>query len=138
MTVREIREKYGLTQNQLSRITGIPVRTIGNWETGSRQPASYIPDMIQAMIEQKKEDYDMANFDLGLAKVKARERSEGAQADYLVYLRKNGIDWKDDSNPYVQNFNELWDMNPRIDKCENEDDINAILARISALRDLVK
>lgn len=137
MNIKEIREHYGLTQNQLANITGIPARTIGNWETGSRQPADYMPDLIQAMIEQKKEE-NMGTFDLGLAKVRTRERAEGAQADYLVYFRKNGIDWNDESNPYVQNFLELWDMNPRIDKCRTEDDINAVLDRIIELRDLVK
>ena len=75
----------------------------------------------------------MGTFDLGLAKVRARERAEGAQADYLVYFRKNGIDWNDESNPYVQNFNELWDMNPRIDKCRTEDDINAVLRSLCHL-----
>ena len=77
MNIKEIRERYGLTQNQLANITGIPARTIGNWETGSRQPADYMPDLIQAMIEQKKED-NMGSFDLGLAKCRARERAEGA------------------------------------------------------------
>ncbi len=137
MNIKEIRERYGLTQNQLANITGIPARTIGNWETGSRQPADYMPDLIVAMIEQKKGD-NMGAFDLGLAKCRAREHAEGAQADYLVYFRKNNIDWNDESNPYAQNFNELWDMNPRIDKCRTEDDINAVLDRIIALRDLVK
>lgn len=72
MNIKEIREHYGLTQNQLANITGIPARTIGNWETGTRQPADYMPDLIVAMIEQKKED-NMGAFDLGLAKCRAKQ-----------------------------------------------------------------
>ena len=137
MTIKEIREHYGLTQNQLANITGIPARTIGNWETGSRQPADYMPDLIVAMIEQKKED-NMGAFDLGLAKCRAREFAEGVHAEYLRYLRKNSIDWDDESNPYVQNSDELWEMNTKIDKCKTEDDINAVLDRITVLRAMVK
>lgn len=138
MTIKEIREHYGLTQNQLANITGIPARTIGNWETGSRQPADYMPDLIVAMIEQKKEDGNMGNFDAGLALCRARDRAEGAQADYLFYFKKNNIDWNDESNPYVQNFMELGNMKSRIYKCKTEDDFNAVFDRIAELRALVK
>ncbi|MEE3404805.1 MAG: helix-turn-helix domain-containing protein [Acutalibacteraceae bacterium] len=137
MNIKEIREHYDLTQNQLANITGIPARTIGNWETGSRQPADYMPDLILAMIEQKKED-NMGAFDLGLAKCRAREFAEGVHGAYWSYMKANGIDWKDDTNQYVINADELWNMARRIDKCKTEDDINAVLDRITELRDLIK
>lgn len=80
----------------------------------------------------------MGAFDLGLAKCRAREFAEGVHAEYLRYLRKNSIDWNDESNPYVQNSDELWEMNTKIDKCKTEDDINAVLDRITVLRAMVK
>lgn len=51
MTIKEIRSHYKLTQRQLSDITGIPLRTIENWESGSRSPSPYIPDLVQAKVE---------------------------------------------------------------------------------------
>ena len=52
MTIKEIRERYNLTQEKLSELTGIPKRTIENWESGNRKPADYIPGLIQARLEQ--------------------------------------------------------------------------------------
>ena len=80
----------------------------------------------------------MGNFDLGLAKCRAREFAEGVHAEYLRYLKKNSIDRNDESNPYVQNSDELWEMNTIIDKCKTEDDFNAVFDRIAELRALVK
>ena len=48
MTIREIRTKYNLTQAALSKITGIPLRTIENWDSGSRKHPPYIPDLVEA------------------------------------------------------------------------------------------
>lgn len=51
MEIKDIRKKYNLTQKQLSELTGIPKRTIGNWEIGIRSVKDYIPDLIEAKIE---------------------------------------------------------------------------------------
>ena len=80
----------------------------------------------------------METFDLGLAKCRARERAEGAGGDYWEFFKANAIDWKDKTNPLVANAFELWHMREKIDKCETEDDINAVLERIAELRQLVK
>lgn len=50
-TVRSIREKYQLTQQKLSEVTGIPKRTIENWESGKRTPPSYLPLLIEAKVQ---------------------------------------------------------------------------------------
>jgi DNA-binding transcriptional regulator YiaG len=41
------RRKYNLTQAQLCRITGIPTRTIQNWESGQRKCPDYVLDLIE-------------------------------------------------------------------------------------------
>ncbi|MBP0973366.1 MAG: hypothetical protein J5851_05600 [Oscillospiraceae bacterium] len=80
----------------------------------------------------------MENFDLGLAKCRARDFAEGVHGEYWEYFKANGIDWKDETDPLVANASELWNMARKIDKCETEDDINAVLERIKELRKLVK
>lgn len=50
MTIKEIREKYHLTQAMLSQITGIPLRSIENWESGCRKHPPYIPDLVEAKV----------------------------------------------------------------------------------------
>lgn len=53
MTIKETRIKYGLTQEQVSKLTGVPKRSIENWEAGVRKCPDYVTKMVVSMIEQK-------------------------------------------------------------------------------------
>lgn len=46
MSIKEERLKAGLTQRQMSDILEIPLRTIGNWEDGSRKCPPYVERLI--------------------------------------------------------------------------------------------
>ena len=46
------RIKNGLTQEQLSNMTGVPVRTIQNWESGIRKCPGYVEKMILDKLNQ--------------------------------------------------------------------------------------
>ena len=50
--MKELRKKYGLTQKGLSEITGIPYRTIQNWEGGQRKCPPYILDLVAFKLSQ--------------------------------------------------------------------------------------
>ena len=52
MTIKEARQAAGLTQAEMSKLFEIPKRTIENWETGTRKPASYIDKLIIEKFEQ--------------------------------------------------------------------------------------
>lgn len=54
MTIREIRQAAGMTQQEFAACTGIPKRTIENWEEGHRAPPEYLPKMIIAYLNQTK------------------------------------------------------------------------------------
>lgn len=51
--IKKIRIEYKLTQKRLSEITGIPKRTIEDWELFKRIPAPYMPDLIRSKIEKE-------------------------------------------------------------------------------------
>ena len=76
----------------------------------------------------------MANFDLGLAKCYAKERTEGAIADYVIYGRFHKIDLSDETTEIGKNFDELWNMHTFIGKCTTEEEINKYLERIAELK----
>lgn len=140
MTIKDIRKKYNLTQTQLSELTGIPKRTIENWESGSRAAKDYIPDLIEAKIEMliKNGGNDMANFNLGLEVCRVRERAVGAEGIYYRYIRKNNIDFYDRENIYVKNLYELQEIGTiGADKCNTKKDTTALINRIAELRKLV-
>ena len=50
MTIKEMRQRTGLSQAQFAKKFKIPVRTLQNWEIGKAQPAPYIPDMIETIL----------------------------------------------------------------------------------------
>lgn len=52
MTIREIREKTGLSQARFGERYGIPTRTIENWETGARVPPQYVVELLRRVVEE--------------------------------------------------------------------------------------
>ena len=54
MTVKELREKTGMSQNQFAEYLEIPAATIRNWEQGRRTPPDYVITLISKVIEGDK------------------------------------------------------------------------------------
>lgn len=46
MEIKEIREKYGISQAKLSKMVGISEWTIKRWEQGKRECLPYIANLI--------------------------------------------------------------------------------------------
>ena len=44
--IKEARLAAGLTQKSMSEQTGIPMRTIGDWETGHRRPSDWVAALV--------------------------------------------------------------------------------------------
>ncbi len=57
--IRELRESVGENRSEFSKHTGIPVRTLEDWEAGRRTPPEYIPRMIAYQLELEKLKKDM-------------------------------------------------------------------------------
>lgn len=54
--IKETRKKYKLTQKQLSEMTGIPMRTVQNWETGKRSCPEYTEKLIEYYVRRTMEE----------------------------------------------------------------------------------
>ena len=52
MNIKDLRQQTGLTQQQLAALTGIPKRSIENWESGQRTPPEYIPRLLAAFLRE--------------------------------------------------------------------------------------
>ena len=46
MTITDLRTAAGLTRPALSRLTGIPLRTLEDWESGRRSPAPWVVELL--------------------------------------------------------------------------------------------
>ena len=51
MKIKEICEKYHLSQTALAKRFGIPLRTVQNWHSGVRPTPAYIVRMIDELLE---------------------------------------------------------------------------------------
>lgn len=52
--IKALRESVGENRSDFSKHTGIPVRTIEDWESGRRTPPKYIPRLIAYQLEYEK------------------------------------------------------------------------------------
>ncbi len=52
--IRELRESVGENRSEFSKHTGIPVRTIEDWESGRRTPPEYLPRLLAYQLEYEK------------------------------------------------------------------------------------
>lgn len=52
--ITELRESVGENRKEFSLHTGIPVRTLEDWEAGRRTPPEYIPRLIAYQLEYEK------------------------------------------------------------------------------------
>ena len=52
--IRELRESTGLNRKEFSTHTGIPVRTLEDWEAGRRTPPEYIPRLIAYQLKYEE------------------------------------------------------------------------------------
>lgn len=51
-TIKEARHKAGLSQQKMADLTGIPRRTIEDWERGVRKPPEWAENLIVEKLLQ--------------------------------------------------------------------------------------
>lgn len=56
MTIKEIRNITGLSQNKFSEKYGIPPRTIQDWEAGRRVPPEYVVKLLARCVMMDMEE----------------------------------------------------------------------------------
>lgn len=52
--IMRLREDIGENRKEFSLHTGIPVRTLEDWEAGRRTPPEYIPRLIEYQLKYEK------------------------------------------------------------------------------------
>ena len=52
--ITELREEAGENRKEFSIHTGIPVRTLEDWEAGRRTPPEHIPRLIEYQLKYEK------------------------------------------------------------------------------------
>ena len=53
-TIKELRESTGMNRKEFSEHTGIPVRTLEDWEAARRTPPEYIPRLLAYQLKYEE------------------------------------------------------------------------------------
>lgn len=76
MTIRELRDRTGLSQSGFSRKFGIPVATVQHWEQGVSSPPSYVPGLIEKILDYEQgRDGHASKIDTGTVSGKSSRRT---------------------------------------------------------------
>ena len=51
MTIKEIAKAHGISNRELARRCGIPIRTVENWSSGAATPPDYILILIESHLK---------------------------------------------------------------------------------------
>ena len=54
-TIKELCDEHGIGQSQLSRMYGIPLRTVQDWFGGRSTPPSYVVTLLEESLKRRKE-----------------------------------------------------------------------------------
>lgn len=54
MTIKEIREKYGMSRSKFCEYFNIPYRTVQDWELGNRKCPDYLIELIKYKLEKEE------------------------------------------------------------------------------------
>ena len=52
--IKDLRDSTGMSRKEFSEHTGIPVRTLEDWEAGRRTPPEYIPKLIAYQLKYEE------------------------------------------------------------------------------------
>lgn len=94
--IKDKRIELGLTQQQLSDITGVPFRTIQNWEGGQRKCPDYVEKMILDKLNQM---FDQPDYKTILEEILDMLKSDMKMLhnSYTEHYVQNVIDEIEDS-----------------------------------------
>ena len=75
--IKELRESAGMSRKDFSEHTGIPVRTLEDWEAARRTPPEYIPRLIAYQLKYEELVKDFANrVEFDTVKTKEKKNDE--------------------------------------------------------------
>lgn len=52
--IRDLRESVRMSRKEFSEHTGIPIRTLEDWEAGRRTPPEYVPRLIAYQLKYEE------------------------------------------------------------------------------------
>lgn len=74
-TIKEIAQKHGISNRELARRCGIPIRTVENWSSGATAPPEYMLKLIESHLERVEDDMRADYIQVGIITVEDFEKA---------------------------------------------------------------
>lgn len=138
MTIKQIREKYDLTQAELANITGIPKRSIENWEMEVRKPADYIPDLVLSKVEaamrERHKKEELENLYLGMERCDLRNYANTILNHYYTFLAHHNINPVTEPDNFMSKCcKDVWSIYEAAAQCSSSVQIRDYMSRLDKL-----
>ncbi|MCR5799160.1 MAG: helix-turn-helix domain-containing protein [Lachnospiraceae bacterium] len=99
--IKELRESTGMSRKEFSEHTGIPVRTLEDWEAGRRTPPEYIPRLLAYQI--KFDSVFDKNTKRNVSVIQDADGNRIVIINDIRFKGKRSIDWKE-VRAYLKEF----------------------------------
>jgi transcriptional regulator with XRE-family HTH domain len=87
--IKELREGTGMSRKEFSEHTGIPVRTLEDWEAGRRTPPEYLPRLIAYQLKYEKK------AKRNVSVIQDADGNKIVVINDIVFKGKRSIAWED-------------------------------------------
>ena len=91
--IKELREGAGMSRKEFSEHTGIPVRTLEDWEAGRRTPPEYIPRLLAYQIKFESIYDEKAKRNVSV--IQDADGNKIVVINDIVFKGKRYIQWED-------------------------------------------
>ena len=92
-TIKELRESTGMSRKEFSEHTGIPVRTLEDWEAGRRTPPDYVPRLLAYQI--KIEEIFAGKVKRNVSVILDADGNKIVVINDIVFKGKRSISWEE-------------------------------------------
>ncbi len=93
---KEIRKERGKTQKEFSSITAIPLRTIEEWERGTRKPPKWMQRIILSSLKKKENEDKIFEIWEEKSNIKIREIiATDIDEAWQIWNENYQEDWKE-------------------------------------------
>ena len=89
LEIKKLRESTGMSRKEFSDHTGIPVRTLEDWEAGRRTPPEYVPRLIAYRLAFEKK------IKRNVSVIEDAEGNKIVVINDIVFKGKRSIQWED-------------------------------------------
>ena len=92
-TIKELRESTGMSRKEFSEHTGIPVRTLEDWEAGRRTPPDYAPRLLAYQI--KIEEIFAGKVKRNVSVILDADGNKIVVINDIIFKGKRSISWEE-------------------------------------------